>query len=91
MVIIIQSIFAIIYLLMKRAVVSFYKFEQSKWDEIKASYYWLEYAFIFTATIVTPKHTYNEGIITLIAVLVIKFYFDKMTFIDEWLDRKFHR
>ena len=91
MVIIIQSVFAILYLLLKRAVLSFYKNHQAQWQEIQPSYYWVEYTYFFTATVVTPKHSYNEGIITLVVVLLIKLIMDKILWIDEWFDKLFNK
>lgn len=90
-VIFIQSIFAILYLLMKKAVLSFYKYDSESWERMKCPYYWLEYVFIFTATILTPKHTANEGIITLASVIMIKVFMDNLTVIDKMFDSFFHK
>lgn len=90
-VILIQSLFALIYLIVKRGLLVFYKYEKAAFDKIKNEYYWLEYLFIFTATIVTPQHTYNEGLITLFSVIVIKIIIDNVKEIDHIFERMFHK
>lgn len=90
-VIIIQSIFAVIYLLIKKAVVCFYKENHENWDAIKDSYYWFEFTYFFTAAVLTPKHTLNEGVITLMSVIAIKVVFDRLTFIDKWMCEMFKK
>lgn len=90
-VIIIQSLFAIFFLLIKKAVVCFYLENKDKWDVIKDNYYWFEYVYFFSAAIATPKHNWNEGIITLGSVILIKIAFDKMIFIDKWMCKKFQK
>jgi len=90
-VIFIQSLLAVIFLLIKRALLCFYKDNPESFDQIKNSYYWFEYVYFFTATIVTPKHTWNEGILTLFSVILIKVIIDRIKGIDVFFCRVFKK
>ena len=82
-VIIVQSFFAIIWILLKKVVYCLWGEDYKAFNYIKEYYYWTEYILLFTATVLTPKHTTDEGILTLIVVIIIKFILDRLTFIDN--------
>lgn len=87
----IMGFFAILYLIMKKFAIYTWDHDKGKFMFIRYWYHWFEFIYIFIAAVIAPKHTVNEGIITLSVVIVIKIIFDKFKILDAYFDKRFGR
>jgi len=80
-----EIIFAIVYLLCKKAAFAAWDTERQMFRFVKQWYYWFEFILFMMASVLTPDHTIDEGIIAMCVVIFVKLIMDSMTFIDDWL------
>lgn len=85
----ILPVFCIIYLLVKRGVYLLYYSDWRHFSFIKDYYYWFEYSIILTAAVITPDHTYNEGIVAVCCCFILKIIIDHIKTIDPFVLRIF--
>lgn len=90
-VIIVQSCFAVAWLLTKKVVYKIWGNDKEAFEHIKEWYYWFEYILLFTATVLTPKHTLNEGIATIFVVVAIKIIMDRFHVFDKAINKYFDK
>jgi len=85
----IMGFFAILFLILKKFALYTWEHEKGKFLFIRVWFHWLEYIYIFIAAVIAPKHTINEGIITLTVVILIKIIFDKFKILDVYFEKRF--
>lgn len=86
-IILIEGIFAVIYLFMKKAAICIWERDKERFIFMRYWYHWFEFIYVFIAAVLAPKHTINEGIVTLTVVIIIKIIFDKTKIFDRYFNR----
>lgn len=86
-IILIEGIFAVIYLFMKKAAIYIWDHDKDRFIFIRYWYHWFEYIYVFIAAVLAPKHSVNDGIVTLTVAILIKIIFDKTKIFDRYFSR----
>lgn len=87
-IIFIESLFAVLYLVMKKFAVYLWDHDKGRFIYIRMWYYWYEYIYVFIAAVLAPKHSVNESIVTITTVIIIKLIFDKTKMMENYLDKR---
>jgi len=80
-----EIIFAVVFLLSKKVALAIWDTDKPMFRFVRGWYYWFEYMLFMMASVLTPNHTINEGIIAMSVVILVKIALDSMIFIDAYL------
>lgn len=87
-IVLLEALFAFIYLLMKKFAMFVWDHDKSKFYLIRNWYHWFEYTYVFTCAVLAPQHTANQGLMTLIIVILVKVIFERSKFLDSYFEKK---
>lgn len=86
-IILIELLFALVYLIMKRFAMRIWDKDKYQFLYIRFWYHWFEYIYIFIAAVLAPKHTIQQGMLTLGAVVILKIIVDKTKVLDTLVNK----
>ena len=88
-IIFIESIFAVIYLVVRKFAIYLWDHDKGRLLYIRVWFHYYEYIFFFVAAVLAPKHTVNESMMTIVVVVIIKIIFDKTRLVERYLEKRF--
>jgi len=87
----VSALFTVFFILLKRIAYISYIEDAKGFAFAQYWYYWAEMAYVLIWVNLTPVHTYNEAIGTILLCLVIKAIASQFTFVDNMLVKWFRK